>query len=114
MKDSFKPNIHIESFHADGSNISFGNVYDSNFSIDNSYNELLERINKEPDSDKGELKNILLEVKDYIDNITNLKTITKNTGLFTRIDNHFQKHQWFYQGIINLIGTAVINSMSGK
>ncbi len=63
---------------------------------------------------KKELQQILLEVKDYIENVTTLKTIPKNTSLFTKIGNHIQKHQWFYQSITTMLGTAVIRAMNGN
>lgn len=114
MKNNNIPNINIETLYADGSNINFGNVYDSNFNIDNSYNEIEKMIEKKGGDDKDQLQQILLEVKDYIENITTLKTIPKNTSLFTRIGNHIQKHQWFYQSITSMLGAAVIKTMNGN
>ena len=107
------PSINIERLYANGSNLNFGNVYDSNFNIDNAYNEIEKLIEEKGLEDKEELKQILLEVKDYIENITTLKTISKNSGLFTRIGNHVQKHQWFYQSITSMLGTAIIKVVSG-
>lgn len=113
MKNNNTPSINIETLYANGSNINFGNVYDSNFNIDNAYNEIEKLIEEKGLEDKEELKQILLEVKDYIENITTLKTISKNSGLFTRIGNHVQKHQWFYQSITSMLGSAIIKVMSG-
>lgn len=107
-------NININNLNANGSNINFGNVYDSTFNIDNSYKELERLIDENGNEDKEELKAILEEVKDYIDNISQSKTIGKNKSLFTKIGDHFQKHQWFYQSIVNLIGAEVIKVMSGN
>lgn len=114
MKSNNTPNINIETLYANGSNINFGNVYDSNFNIDNSCNEIEKLIEEKGKDDKEELQQILREVKDYVENVVTLKTISKNTGLFTRIGNHVQKHQWFYQSIISMLGTAIINTMGGK
>lgn len=114
MKSNNAPNINIETLYANGSNINFGNVYDSNFNIDNSCNEIEKLIEEKGKEDKEELQQILREVKDYVENVVTLKTISKNTGLFTRIGNHVQKHQWFYQSIISMLGTAIINTMGGK
>lgn len=113
MKNNNTPNINIETLYANGSNLNFGNVYDSNFNIDNSYNEIEKMIEEKGGEDKKDLQQILLEVKDYIENVTTLKTIPKNTGLFTRIGNHIQKHQWFYQSITTMLGTAIIKAMGG-
>lgn len=112
MKTNNIPNINIETLYADGSNINFGN--DSNFNIDNSYNEIEKMIEEKGGDDKEQLQQILLEVKDYIENITTLKTISKNTSLFTRIGNHIQKHQWFYQSITSMLGAAIIRTMNGN
>lgn len=114
MKSNNAPNINIETLYANGSNINFGNVYDSNFNIDNSCNEIEKLIEEKGKDDKEELQQILREVKDYVENVVTLKTISKNTGLFTRIGNHVQKHQWFYQSVISMLGTAIINTMGGK
>ena len=89
-------------------------MYDSNFSIDNSYNEMEKMIEEKGGDDKEQLQQILIEVKDYIESITILKTVSKNTGLFTRIGNHIQKHQWFYQSITNMIGSSIIKIMGGN
>lgn len=113
MKNNNTPNINIETLYADGSNINFGNVYDSNFNIDNSYNKIEKMIEEKGGDDKENLHKILLEVKDYIDNVTTLKTIPKNTSLFNRIGDHIQKHQWFYQSIISMLGAAIMKVMSG-
>ena len=76
--------------------------------------EIEKLIEEKGKDDKEELQQILREVKDYVENVITLKTISKNTGLFTRIGNHVQKHQWFYQSIISMLGTAIINTMGGK
>lgn len=114
MKNNNTPNISIGTLYADGSNLNFGNVYDSNFNINDSYNEIEKKIEEKGGEDKEQLQQILIEVKDYIENITTLKTISKNTGLFTRIGNHIQKHQWFYQCITNMIGSAIMRIMGGN
>ncbi len=114
MKNNNTPNINIGTLYANGSNLNFGNAYDSNFSIDNSYSEIEKMIEEQGGEDKVQLQQILLEVKEYVENIIILKTIPKNKGLFTRIGNHVQKHQWFYQSIINLLGTTIIKVMNGN
>lgn len=107
--------ISIGTFNANGSNVTFGNVYDSNFNIDNSYQQIEKAIeDKAEEVDREELMATLDEVKDYIENISVVKTIGKNTGLFKKIGKHVQKYQWFYQMLINLIGNSVFNVMGGK
>lgn len=108
-------NISIQNFNANGSNINFGNVYDSNFNIDYTFQELEKTIDeKANDEDKEELKCIMQEVKDYIDNINESKIVSKNTGLFKRIGKHIQNYQWFYQTLVTMIGNSIINVMGGK
>lgn len=110
-----KSNINIQNFNANGSNINFGTVYDSNFNIDNTFQRLEETIEeKAKDEDKEELMNIIQEVKDYIDNINESKVISKNTGLFKRIGKHIQNYQWFYQTVVTVIGNSIMKIMSGN
>lgn len=110
-----KSNINIQNFNANGSNINFGTVYDSNFNIDNTFQSLENAIEeKAKDEDKEELMDIIQEVRDYIDNINESKVISKNTGLFKRIGKHIQNYQWFYQGLVTMIGSSIMNVMGGK
>lgn len=109
-----KPNISIGTINANGGYINFGNVYDSTFNIDNSYNYLEQMIEEKGNEDKDDLKEILEEVKDYIDNICQTRTISKNKGLFNRIGSHLEKYQWFYQSVIELIGNSILGIMQGK
>lgn len=114
IKNNAMTNVSIGTLNASGSNINFGTVYDSNFNIDNSYQKVESMIEEKGNEDKEELKQILNEVKDYIDNINESKVVSKNTGLFKRIGNHIKKHQWFYQCIVNMLGNAIIAKMSGN
>ena len=110
-----KNNINIQNFNANGSNINFGTVYDSNFNIDNTFQRLEETIEERAkDEDKEELMNIIQEIKDYIDNINESKVISKNTGLFKRIGKHIQNYQWFYQTVVTVIGNSIMKIMSGN
>ena len=109
-----KPSININNLNASNSIITFGDVYDSNFNIDNSYTEISKLIDQYGGDDKEELKNLLEEVKDYVENILESKSVGKNKSLFTRIGNHVKKHQWFYQAVVTFIGNAVIKIMSGQ
>ena len=109
-----KPSININNLNASNSIITFGDVYDSNYNIDNSYTEISKLIDQYGGDDKEELKNLLEEVKDYVENILESKSVGKNKSLFTRIGNHVKKHQWFYQAVVTFIGNAVIKIMSGQ
>ena len=112
MRD--KSSININNLNANNSIITFGNVFDSNFNIDNSYKKINELINQHGADDKEELKQILDETKDYVDNILETKIVGKNRALFTRIGDHIKKHQWFYQAIVTFIGNTIIKVMSGQ
>ena len=115
IKMKGKNNINIQNFNANGSNINFGTVYDSNFNIDNTFQRLEETIEERAkDEDKEELMNIIQEIKDYIDNINESKVISKNTGLFKRIGKHIQNYQWFYQTVVTVIGNSIMKIMSGN
>ena len=115
MNERSMGNINISTLNANGSNINFGNVFDSNFNITSSYEKISKQISEEAEEkDKEELQEILNEVKDYVDNIIDTKTVGKNTSLFNKIGKHVEKYQWFYQTLTNLVGNAVITAMGNK
>lgn len=108
-----KPSVHIGSLTNSGV-FSIGNIIDSNITIDNSVEQLEKEVNEKGNEDKEELLEILQEVKDYIDNMKETKNISKNTGLFKRIGKHIEKHQWFYEKIIGLLGKVILNGMGNQ
>ena len=63
MKSNNTPNINIETLYANGSNINFGNVYDSNFNIDNSCNEIEKLIEENDLNILNDLSVLILGVK---------------------------------------------------
>lgn len=108
-----KPSVHIGSLTNSGV-FSMGDIIDSDITIDNSVEQLEKEINEKGNEDKEELLEILQEVKDYIDNVKETKNISKNTGLFKRIGKHIEKHQWFYEKIIGLLGKLLWNGMGNQ
>jgi len=94
--------------------LNMGNITDSSIVINNSIDNLEKEIEEKGKEDKEELRQILEEVKDYIDNMNTTKNIAKNTGLCKRIGNHFNKHQWFYTQVIGLLGQALLLGMGNK
>ena len=108
-----KPSVHIESLTNSGV-FSMGDIIDSNITIDNSIEQLEKEVDEKGNEDKEELLEILQEVKDYIDNIKETKSISKNTGLFKRIGKHIEKHQWFYTQIIGLLGQVMLSGMGNQ
>lgn len=101
-----RPLINIQNLENSGF-LNLGSVTGSNITINNSIEKLKNDIEKNGENEKEELFQILEEVKDYIDNLKNTQSITKNTGLFKRIGQHFEKHQWFYSEIVALLGQAI-------
>ena len=108
-----KPSVSIGSLNNTGI-FNMGNITDSNITIDNSVSQIEKEIEEKGNEDKEELKQILEEVKDYIDNINATKNIPKNTGLFKRIGNHFNKQQWFYSQVVGLLGQTLLLAMGNK
>ena len=107
MEKNNRPFINIQSLENSGF-LNMGSITDSNITINNSIEQVKSDIEKNGENDKEELFQILEEVKDYIDNLKDTKSITKNTGLFKRIGQHFEKHQWFYSEIVALLGQAIL------
>lgn len=105
--------INIGSITATGSNIVIGDVINSSFSIDNSLDRLEQEIEEKGGEDKEELKDILEEAKELIENMQDSRHIPKNKGLFSRLSNHLEKHGWFYGEIIGLIGAAALQLLQG-
>ena len=108
-----KPSVSIGSLNNTGI-FNMGNITDSNITIDNSVSQIEKEIEEKGNEDKEELRQILEEVKDYIDNINATKNIPKNTGLFKRIGNHFNKQQWFYSQVVGLLGQTLLLAMGNK
>ena len=99
-----------------GDNINFveGNLYNSTLSISNSFIELERDIEERELKDEKELKELLQEVKEYIKNIEESKSLKKNNTLFKKLGNHFERHNWFYSAIVKILGEATLMIMSGK
>jgi hypothetical protein len=92
-------------------NIVFGNVSDSTMSVDNSIRKLERDIEELGGDDKEELQKLLDEVKELIENIESSRSIPKQKRLFQRLNDHIVRHGWFYGGVIQLLGTAVMNCL---
>lgn len=107
------PSVNIGNLTNSGF-LNLGNVIDSNITINNSIEHIEKEIEENGQEDKEELKQLLQEVKDYIDNINETKMLTKNTGLFKRIGEHFAKHQWFYNQVISVLGQVIMKVMGNQ
>ena len=89
----------------------FGNVSGSTLSVDNSIHKLERDIEELGGDDKEELQELLDEVKELIENIQSSRTIPKQKRLFQRLNDHVVKHGWFYGGVVQLLGTAVMKCL---
>lgn len=89
-------------------NLVFGNVSGSTLSVDNSINEIERAIDEKGGEDKGELHDLLDEVKELIDNMKSSHSIPKQKRLYQKISNHMEKHGWFYGAVVRLLGTATL------
>ena len=89
----------------------FGNVSDSTLSVDNSIRQIEQGIEERGGADKETLKELLDDVKELIENIESSRSIPKQKKLYERLNAHIVKHGWFYGAVIQLLGTAVMNSL---
>lgn len=101
-------------YNITGSNVVFGNAINSTMSIDNSIHEIEKLIDEQGGKEASELKELLAEVKDVIDNMKDAGKVIKNTGLFKRLNQHIQNHGWFYGAVIQLLGQAALMVMGGQ
>lgn len=107
---SQQQNFFSGSFTNNG-NMVFGNVSGSTLSVDNSIHKLERDIEELGGDDKEELQELLDEVKELIENIQSSRTIPKQKRLFQRLNDHVVKHGWFYGGVVQLLGTAVMKCL---
>ena len=94
-------------------NMVFGDVSNSELSIDNSINELSHVIDEKGGEDATALHETLDEIKELIENIEISHSIPKQNRLVQKITDHASKHGWFYGAVLQLLGTATLN-MIGK
>lgn len=100
--------ISIGNLIANSSNVVLGNAIGSTFSVDNSISQIEKDIEEKGGENKEELRSLLDETKELIENIENSRCIPKNKGLITRLSKHLEKHSWFYGEIVGAIGSAVV------
>lgn len=98
----------IITINADRSNVVVGDITNSTLSIDNSIHEIEKMIDENGGVDKEDLKEILDEVKDILENINDTRRIPRNKNLLQRISDHAAKHGWFYGAIVQLLGTGAL------
>ena len=115
MKESANNTYNVGNIYADGSNVVIGDVINSSLNIDNSYTRIENRIEQECNQeDKLEIKELLEETKEIIDNMKKNGSIGQRKSFFKRLTDHACKYGWLYAEIVNLIGNAAIGIIDGK
>lgn len=90
-------------------NMIFGDVSNSELSVDNSINELSHAIDEMGGEDATVLHETLDEIKELIENIETSRSIPKQKRLAQKITDHASKHGWFYGAVLQLLGTSAFN-----
>ena len=106
-------NINIQNLTATGSNINFGSILNSTLTAQNIVSEIEKQIEEKGGDDKAELKDLLEEVKELCESIKVNNPLPNRVTLMTKISKHFEKHNWFYGSIVQLLGTAAMSAMKG-
>lgn len=115
MKESASNTYNVGNIYADGSNVVIGDVINSSLNIDNSYTRIENRIEQECNQeDKLEIKELLEETKEIIDNMKKNGSIGQRKSFFKKLTDHACKYGWLYAEIVNLIGNAAIGIIGGK
>ena len=92
-------------------NIVFGNVSGSTLTVDNSIHEIERMIDENGGEDTEELRDLLNEVKELIENMQASRSIPKQKKLFQRLNDHVVRHGWFYGAVVQLLGTATMTML---
>lgn len=113
--ESNKSNIYnFGDISIDRGNFVAGDVVNSVLNVDSHITQIEKDIaEKANDDDKENLKEILEDAKEIIENIKNNGVIEKRKGFFKKLTEHANKYGWFYAEIVNLIGTAVLTKIGG-
>jgi len=105
------PRISIGTINASDSNFIFGDNVNSAINLERSIGKIETKIDQEGGDEKEDMKAILQEMRNIIDEITLTGTIPQNTGWTEKIGNHLHKHEWFYGAVISLLGKAVLQKI---
>lgn len=102
--------------NAQHSNIFMGNIVNSTININNALDSIENDIEAKctSEEEKEELRELLEEAKEIIDNYNQSNCLTKRSGFFKKLVGHFDKHGWFYAEIVNLFGQFVLMKISGQ
>lgn len=113
--ESNKSNIYnFGDISIDRGNFVAGDVVNSVLNVDSHITQIEKDIEeKTDDDDKENLKKILEDAKEIMENIKNNGVIEKRKGFFKKLTEHANRYGWFYAEIVNLIGTAVLTKIGG-
>lgn len=113
--ESNKSNIYnFGDISIDRGNFVAGDVVNSVLNVDSHITQVEKDIEeKADDDDKENLKKILEEAEEIMENIKNNGTIEKRKGFFKKLTEHANKYGWFYAEIVNLIGAVVLTKIGG-
>ena len=113
--ESNKSNIYnFGDISIDRGNFVAGDVVNSVLNVDSHITQIEKDIEEKADvDDKKNLKEILEDAKEIMENIKNNGVIEKRKGFFKKLTEHANKYGWFYAEIVNLIGTAVLTKIGG-
>lgn len=113
--ESNKSNIYnFGDISIDRGNFVAGDVVNSVLNVDSHITQIEKDIEeKTDDDDKENLKEILEDAKEIMENIKNNGVIEKRKRFFKKLTEHANRYGWFYAEIVNLIGTAVLTKIGG-
>lgn len=113
--ESNKSNIYnFGDISIDRGNFVAGDVVNSVLNVNSHITQIEKEIEEKADDDDREnLKEILEDAKEIMENIKNNGVIEKKKGFFKKLTEHANKYGWFYAEIVNLIGTAVLAKIGG-
>ena len=76
--------------------------------------ELRESLPEKAGNDQLELNELLLELEEMIENLEQTKFVVKNSGFVRRLEKYRDKHGWFYNNALALLGQAVLDISCGR
>lgn len=116
MKMLSQNSYNINTLNANNSSFVLGNAIDTNLNTNNPINQIEQEIENRcvSDEEKKELKEILNEAKEIIENIEESKHVEKRKNFFQKLISHFDEHGWFYAEIVSLLGQTVIKLLGGE
>ena len=108
--------FNIGTINAQNSNVFLGDVIDSNVILNDTLTKIENDINQNCKSqvEKENLRELLNEAKEIIDDFKDSKQISTRKGFFKKLSSHLEKHGWFYSEIVGLFGQTMLMKISGQ